>query len=386
MNRRDLLRTVTLAFAPLASHALPPPASRTRWVLRGSEGFDALGFMAPLSGDPFYVHYYEKAVAEFAPRIKPETITALRELKRQVTETDELLSPFFYLPFSAGPDASIDDLLHSLDHAERILKAPFRASPYWQDDGEGIWKRFIERGPVLRSILVDMRDAGFPEFRRGIFEPIAAQRLPRLREHLAATDVIAEVERFTGRRFDPEIEVALLVFSKPHGVKVIGQKFLTGIDYPDKIAIQTAVHELLHPPVDMHGRAAKAALAVLNNDPLLKRVLAERNTAYGYGSVEALLNEDLVKSVDQVISERLGVGDDPAERFAEQDEGMHILAAGFYGLLRQTGYARTGGNLERWLLRAASDGLLAPPSLHRAAAVVLKRSPDALWIAPRKPV
>lgn len=240
----------------------------------------------------------------------------------------------------------------------------------------------MERAPVLRSILVALREAGFPEFRRGIFDPIAAKAIPRLRERLASADVIAEVERYTGRHFDPGIEVILLEFSKPHGVKVIGQKFLTGIEYDDRIAIQTAAHELLHPPVDMGGRAANAALSVLREDALLKRILAERDPAYGYGTLDALLNEDLVKSLDQVISERLGVGDDPAVRFTRQDGGMHVLAAGFYGLLMQTGFARTGGNLERWLYGAVTDGLLAPPSLHGAAAVVMKRDPSRLWPPP----
>lgn len=380
MNRRDVLRVAaTLPLAPAISLALPP--SRTRWITRGSEGFDALAFLAPLSGDPFYVRYYEKEVAEFTPRMRPEALESLRELKRQVAATDGMLSPFFYLPFSAGPDATIANLLHSLDHAAEILRPPFRASVYWEDDGEGIWRRFVERAPVLRSILVALGEAGFPEFRRDIFDPVAARRLPKLRERLASADVITEVERYTGRRFDPEIEVILLEFSKPHGVKVIGQKFLTGIEYDDRIAIQTAAHELLHPPVDMGGRAATAALAVLRQDRLLEQILAERDPQYGYGTLEALLNEDLVKALDQVISERLGVGDDPALRFARQDGGMHVLAAGFYGLLRRTGFARTGGRLEQWLFRAATGGLLAPPSLHGAAALVMKRDPGRLWTA-----
>ncbi len=381
MNRRDLLRAAALAFAPASLPAFALPASRTRWVIRGSEGFDALAFLAPLSGDPFYVHYYEKAVAEFTPQMNPKALEMLRVLKREVAATDGMISPFFYLPFSAGPDATIDDLLHSLDHAARILRPPFRASVYWDDDGEGTWRRFLERAPALRSILVALRDAGFSAFRHNIFDPIAAERVPSLRQRLASADVISEVERYTGRHFDPEIEVILLEFSKPHGVKVIGQKFLTGIEYDDRIAIQTAAHELLHPPVDMHGRAAKVALAVLRNDELLQRILAERDPAYGYGTLEGLLNEDLVKSLDQVISERLGVGDDPALRFSKQDGGMHVLAAGFYGLLRQTGFARTGGNLEQWLYRVATNGMLAPPSLHGAAAIVTKRDPNRLWPA-----
>ena len=43
---------------------------KTRWIVRGSEGLDALSFLSPLSGDPFYVDYYQKEVAEFARYLK----------------------------------------------------------------------------------------------------------------------------------------------------------------------------------------------------------------------------------------------------------------------------------------------------------------------------
>jgi hypothetical protein len=355
--------------------------SRTRWITRGSEGFDAVAFMAPLSGDPFYVEYYEKAVAEFAPKMNPEALATLKDLKRDIAATDGLFSPFFDLYISAGPDATLGELLSSLDHPA-LLKAPLRASVYWDEYGEETWKRFVQRAPILRKILIAMREAGFPEFRRAIFDATAARRIPELRRRLAAADVVAEVEYFTGRKFDPEIEIILLEFCKPHGVKVIGQKFLTGIEYDDRIAIQTAAHELLHPPVDMRGRAATAALAVLRRDTVLQRIVKEHDPAFGYSTLEGILNEDLVKSLDQVISERLGVSDDPALRFVQQDGGMHVLAAGFYGLLKQTGFARTGGNLEQWLLGAATNGLLEPASLHAAAGLVMKRDPGRLWAPP----
>ena len=61
---------------------------------------------------------------------------------------------------------------------------------------------------------------------------------------------------------------------------------------------------------------------------------------------------------------------------------MHILSDAFYGLMKQDGFARTGGSLERWLLGRANSGALAPSSLHAAAARVLGRPADRLWPAP----
>jgi hypothetical protein len=58
---------------------------------------------------------------------------------------------------------------------------------------------------------------------------------------------------------------------------------------------------------------------------------------------------------------------------------MHVLSAGLYGLMKQDGYARSGGNLERWLLRQATSDALEPGSLHSSAARVLGRPIDRLW-------
>jgi hypothetical protein len=380
MTRREFLACGVAASALGAGPgSAAETAARTQWIVRGSEGFDALSFLSPLSGDPFYAGFYEAEVAAFAPRLPAATMEAIRALKARAVEADILLSPYLDLRFSGGPDATIGDLLHSLANAETVLRPPLEASPYWGGEGEESWRQFMAWAPNVRSILEAMRDAGFAEFRAALFDPKAAERLPRLRSRLAGFDVVAEVERFTGRSLEPAVEVVLLEFCKPHGIKVIGQKFLSAIDWPDEIVIRTAGHELLHPPVDMAGPAAAAALAVLRQDALLQRIVAEHDPAFGYNSLEGLLDEDLASSLDQLIGERLGVARDPAERWTDVDGGMHVLSAGFYGLMKRTGYAQTGGDLERWLHRMAIGGWLAPPSLHGAAAQVLGRRASRLW-------
>lgn len=384
MNRRAFLATACAAsLIPLAAGPSRAAESRTRWVVRGSEGFDALSFLGPLSGDPFYLEHYREAVAAFAPRMPAQAMAILRALMAQARQANSLLSPFLDLRFSGGPHDRIDDLIASLDNAETVLLPPYRASPYW---GTGqSWGPFIAARAPLRAVLVALRDAGFAEFRAGIFDPKAAARFPRLRETLARYDVIGEVERFTGRTLDPAIEVILLEFCKPHGIKVIGQRFLSAIDWRDDVVIRTAGHELLHPAVPADGAAAREALAVLGRDDLIQRVLREHDPAFGYNSLEGLLDEDLASALDQLVGERLGVARDPAERWNDVDGGMHILSAAFYGLMKRDGFAETGGNVEQWLYRKAIGGWLAPPSLHGAAARTLSRPAERLWPRPATP-
>ena len=384
MTRRQFLAAGSAAalVAPALGHAQAAAESKTRWVVRGSEGFDALSFLSPLSGDPFYLRYYEEAVAAFAPRMPAGAMDTLRGLKAKAKQADLLLSPFLDLRFSGGPDTGIDDLVTSLDNAETVLRPPFEASPYWDDGDEEDWRQFLAAAPAIRTVLIALRDAGFADFRKSIFEPKAAKRFPLLRAKLGDFDIVGGVERFTGRTLDPTVEVVLLEFCKPHGIKVIGQKFLSAIDWGDDIVIRTAGHELLHPPVDMDGKAAEAAMAVLGRDALLQRIVKEHDPAFGYNSLEGLFDEDLASALDQIIAERFGVARDPRERWTEVDGGMHILAAGFYRLMKRDGFAERGGDVEQWLYRKATGGWLAPPVLHGAAAELLGRPADRLWPPP----
>ena len=119
-------------------------------------------------------------------------------------------------------------------------------------------------------------------------------------------DVIRWQEKLTGRTFDPTINIVLLLFCKPHGIKVQGQTFLQAYDYDIPTTVRIAAHEMLHPPVPMDGAAAKSALGVLSKDALITRIVKEHDPRWGYTTLEGLLNEDLCQALDQLIS------DDPA--------------------------------------------------------------------------
>ena len=75
-----------------------------------------------------------------------------------------------------------------------------------------------------------------------------------------------------------------------------------------------------------------------------------------------------------------------ADRWRKADDGMHVIAAGLYGLLRQDRWVEQGGSIERWLAGAVRDGRLAPAVFHPVAARVLEQPVDALWpVAAGKP-
>jgi hypothetical protein len=379
MDRRELL--LAGAAASLPRLALAAPAARTRWVVRGSEGFDALCFLGPLSGKDFYARFYPKELAAFRPVFPADAAEALAGLQKDADAAGFLLGPSLCLLFSGGPVATLADVMASLDAADAVLKPPYQASAYWD---AGQWAAFEAARPRLKRVLDGLAKADFPGLRRQVLAERLAARTGALEAKLADIDMIGEQQRLLGRRLDPQIEIDLLWFSMPHGIRVQGQRFLTHVSYPDQIVLRNAAHEIFHPPFPKDGPAARAAQAVLAKDPLIARILAEHDHSFGYNTLDGLLDEDTVQALEQIVSERLGFARPPAERWAA-DDGMHVLAAGLYGLLKADGFDRTGGNIETWMGRAARDGRLAPASLHPAAAKVLGTDPDHLWprTAPR---
>ncbi|RJF93591.1 hypothetical protein D3876_04560 [Sphingomonas cavernae] len=386
MNRRHFLSTAAASLAaatinPNIALAADAPAKpvRTRWNVRGSAGFDAISFLGPLSGDEFYAKHYAAEIAGFSPRLSKGTTEQIKALKDEAKASDIMLTPFLDVIFSSGQDADIPTLIRAIDGGEMLLRKPFEASPYW-DQKEWAW--FMGARARLRASLVALDTAKFTDFRRDVFAATEERRLAHLRSFLGRYDVITEQERITGRAFESQIDVVVLHFCKPHGIKVLGQQFLAAADYDDNTLVFMAAHEMMHPPIPMDGHVAKKAIALIEADPLLMRAIREHNPSFGYTTPEGMFNEDLVQALDQIICERLGVARSAARRWTRADDGMHIMAAGLYGLLMRDGYPARGGNIEQWLDTAIDRGWLAPASLHASAATVMGRPADRLWPVP----
>jgi len=377
MNRRQLLLASLAAPAPFFTAPRPAHAAvRTRWKVRGSEGFDALCFLGPLSGKPLYTRYYEAELAAFRPRFPTEAQAALDRLQKAADARGWLLAPGLCTLLSSARDDTLADVILAVQEAETRVKPGYLASQYWNPE---TWAGLVAYRPDLLAVLEGLRTAGFPEFRHGFMAAKLDTKVAALSARLAAMDVIAEQERLIGRRLDPDIEIVLLWFSKPHGTRIQGQRFLSHVDYPDELTIRIAGHEILHPPFPMDGPTARAAIAALEQDPLMLRILKEHDPAFGYNTMEGIVNEDTVEALDQIIAERLGVSIPPATRWATADDGMHVFAAAVYGMLKADGFDRTGGDIETWMGRAVQAGRLSPESLHAAASRVLEVPPDKLW-------
>lgn len=360
------------AILPAAARAEPPV---TRWKVGSSEGHDAFAFLGPLSGEPLYQTYYAADSAAFAPKLAEAIRADIPKLWKEAGKDYGLLGSNLSTTLSGADLSTIDAVIANFDDLEGRVRPAYQASPYWDAKD---WAWLTAQAPRLRAVFAAMRDAGFAAFRAERTAGIET-RAAEIARALASYDVIKWQRKLTGRMFDPEIAIVLLQFSKPHGIKVQGQTFLQSADYDVALTVRIAAHEMLHPPVPMDGAAAKAAMAVLEKDALMMRIVREHDPRWGYTTLEGYLNEDLCEALDQLIGEALGVARNPADRWRKADDGMHVLAAGLYGLLRADKWVENGGNIEHWLARAVAAGRLAPKILHPVAARVLERPVDKLW-------
>lgn len=382
MQRRTFLATAlaTLAASTVLGRTVAAQSNgtnKTRWKVRASEGFDALAFLGPLSGAELYTRYYAADAAAFGSRLSEEIRNDIARLSSEASEGDfGLLGPTLSLLFSNGNDATLESVLMALKARDERILPSFKASQYWD---EKQWSWFDKAAPRLEAVFTAMRDAGFAAFRAERTGSDLNTRIADVQRSLNGFDVITWHEKLTGRTFDPTIEIVLLQFSKPHGIKVQGQTFLQAADYDVPTTVRIAAHEMLHPPVPMTGPAALAALKVLEKDALITRIVREHDPRWGYTTLDGLLDEDLTEALDQLISEALGVARNPADRWRKADDGMHVLAAGLYGLLRQDRWVETGGSIDTWLAEATRRGRLAPANLHPVASRVLERPVDKLW-------
>lgn len=377
MNRRFLL-TAALALPALPAFAqTAKPPMRTRWNVIGSEGYDAIAFLGALSGRDLYRARYAAEADAFGPRL-PAEVRA--DIPRLADESDKstfgLLWPVLANILSGTGVTTLDSVLALLSDLDGRVRPAFLRNAS-REDADFDWLK--ANAPRLIRVFTALRDAGFAAFRREKLGAGFDARIAEVSRALAGYDVVRWQEKLTGRTFDPVINVVLLAFSKPHGAKMQDQTFLQAADYDTATTVRIAAHEMLHPPFPMDGPAARAALAVLAKDPLIPRIVREHDPKWGYTTLDGMLNEDMCEALDQLISEALGVARNPADRWRQADDGIHVLAAALYGLLRQDKWVETGGNIEQWIARAAASGRLAPESLHAAASRVLERPVDRLW-------
>lgn len=314
--------------------------TRTHWQVTPSLKFDALCLLNTLTGDPFYVQFNAEIHAHFAPLITPEAEAALANLKRVLKdEWQSIISATLCLFYSAIEGDDLSAMGAALDQPETI-ETGLKQSPYY--DAEA-WARFMSVRDDLRVVFRFLEAIHFPDYWQNEIRPQIEETIEGVTAYLAEYDVVSQLERLIGVKLpSAEITVYVLRYTRPHGIKVIGQRFITGDSWHPVVALRTAIHEMLHPPYDLGtDEPLRNAIDRLQTDLFVWEKFSNHDANYGYNTFTGYVEENCVRALEQLVNESFNIGRDPRERWRDEDGGMHVLAASLYHTLKTDGF--TGG-------------------------------------------
>jgi hypothetical protein len=346
--------------SPQSSSTAASP-SRTRWSLEPHQAFDALCVVNLLSGDPFYVERYRAELAPYDALLTADERAAAGRISARIKKAGGVPPAQLALVFSVLDVRTLDDLIAVVGDDQRWaeLRRRFLASRYAEGDD------FAAMNDVRADLGVAL---GFLA-RAGFAERWTRTELPRIEAYIASGaaevarfDVVGADERILGRRLDVDVLTAyVLAYARPHGVRVTGWRFLTDVSYPIQTTVKTALHELLHPPF-APGSPALAAMAALERDPFLQRLVREHDPSFGYTTAAGLLEEDCVTAVHVHNAVAMGLLADPAAYFAAHDDGIHVVAFILYRALERADMTRWT-TYDAFIAELAASGALAPGQL-----------------------
>jgi hypothetical protein len=332
---------------------------QTDWKIEPSLKYDAICLINTLTGDPFYLKHYQREYDEFAKELSGPAKEALAHLKQAIKEKNRLIvSAFLSLYLSATDEDTLDGLLTALEDSEHMQKN-LKETPYYSDQG---WDLYESVRDDLKTIFVFLRDIQFESYWRKYVVPKAVERIKTIRKELPKYNVVAEVESHLGVELPSHtITIYLLYFTKPHGLKVTGTRFLTHVDWPFAIVLRNAVHEMMHPPFDLaNDNELRKTLSSLESDDFLLDKIRNHDPAYGYNTFEGFIEEDCVQALEQVINEKMGVAIEPHRRWKESDGGMHVFAVALYSVMKEESFNKKGEIFRDFLIRIIRSGKLSP--------------------------
>jgi len=344
----------------------------TRWEVKPSFKYDLCSFAGIMTGREFYTRYYPEMYAEWKKRLTPAAAFALKKID-EIIGPETPPGPRLCLIFSAmaDNDDSLSAIFRSLDRHDALPRASSNSAHGHRLDLQQ-WQALK---PHLRLFLEFAQKENFESYWRQNLFPAINRQAPYLYQELQAFDVIGDLERFlVDWNFPDTIRVHVVRLLQPHALRLSGQRYVTDGSYPIHVTVRSAYHELVHPYAE---RLVDSLLAApfkrLEDDSFLQLTMARLNRNTGYKNFRPFFHEEVAVAAEAWVAERRRMISqithtssserDPQRAIrrylAEQDEGMHVLAAVIYSYLAE-GMKDDGQSYADFLRRLFDGGRLAP--------------------------
>ncbi len=328
------------------------------WDVRPSLKYDAICVLNVLSGDPYYLKYYQDDYDRLSKQLRPDELAAFVNLKRRIKEKHGgIISAQLALYFSAVDAESVDDLIKVVDDSS-AMQRNLKSTAYYDEDS---WKVYEASRPDLKVAFEALKRIHFDSDWEKESRSKIEQAIKSISADLPKYNVIPAVESVLGSpRPTNRITVYLLYYSQPHGIKITGAQFLTHYSYPFRIVLRNAIHEMMHPPYDLaHDPEVRHDLDSLRSDRFLMSEVEHHDPSFGYNTLDGLVEEDCVQALEELLAERFGVGHDPRQYWREQDGGIHVFAVAIYSLMKDRNFDSGGEPFAVFLKRMFREGRLS---------------------------
>jgi hypothetical protein len=378
MRRRTLLKLLPAAMLAGNTRLFAAKHSNTKWIIKSQEGLDACLLLGILSAPSLQAEAYPEERNYWLPRLNKAEIEALARVRKALDAQRALVGPFVALLASAAPTDSLEKVIASFTNQDTI-KDGLKKSEFWE--GEEAWKETSGSLEDIATVLHGLKNGDFSAYWKSKKKKLIDSKVKNLYVELMSTDLVGMQQRYTSRKLIPQIEIYVSALSEPHGIRIIGQRFLTSYRYPSKIVKQNAAHEIFHPFLKTANSVSDRVIARLSADPLLIKIDARADKSDGYGTISGLVEEGMVQALEAVVSINLGFEHrDMAIYWREQDNGIHVFAAAAFHVMRMTGFSKRGGDALQWLDVQVANGNLYGSKLVRHAEMIIGTDAVNRWL------
>ena len=206
-------------------------SSQTIWNVRTSEGLDAILFVGALSGDKLQAEQYASEIKKYSAPLNNAEHAALGRIGKHFAKPGNgLAGPFFSYYSAASPDQSYEGI-------GAILADP---TPFITGLGDALNADELKLFRDYNLVYKALDRIGFVNNWRENIEPMIAGKVREFEDVLSPYDIIPLQEKYLGRDLENQIEVILLHYNKPYGIRVVGQRFATFHGWDSDTTLRTA--------------------------------------------------------------------------------------------------------------------------------------------------
>jgi hypothetical protein len=379
MKRRQFIKILPAAILATnyPSYA-KAPIVKTKWKISGQQGLDACLLLGALSAPSLQAAAYPEESSRWRENLNPTAMESLARLRRMTDSQNSLLGPSLALLASAASSETLEATISAFTDSN-LIKKNYEKSEFW--GGAEEWQAIQALFPDILIVLKRLHEKGFAAYWDTVKKPLIQKKQDTLIKELSQIDLIAVQQRYVGRKLNQNIDIYLSAFSEPHGIRIIGQRFLTSYDYPSLIVKQNAAHEIFHPALLEGRHETKRIVTRLSSDPTLIKINARKDKTDGYSSIQGLIEEGMAQALEAVVSEQLGFGrGDMGAYWREQDKGIHVFAAAFYHAMHQDKFIKRGGDSLTWLDSQVVNNNLVGTNLLFHAKQIIGQSGMRKWL------